>query len=256
MDKKLDTPENNDLVKENQELREKLSGLQKEIERSDKELQTFAYAVSHDLREPLRMVAGFVQLLSRHLDGKLDSKSREYMDYAIEGALKMQSMLDDILKFSRIYTRGNPFSQISAQSVVEKVIKRLGTAITDTSAEISCKDLPEIYADPVQIEQLFEILISNALKFHGLRRPVIKISCKSEDEKYIFSVADNGIGIEKEYYDRIFVLFHRLHPDEFPGSGTGLSLAQRIVERHHGNIWVNSIPNEGSTFCFSMPVNH
>ena len=227
----------------------------KELERSNKELEHFAYVASHDLQEPLRSVTSHVQLLSMRYKGKLGKDADEFISFAIDGAARMKVLINDLLNYSRLVTRGSPFEKTDLMSIVNKVLNNLKTIIDETGAVITYDDLPELYADSTQMVQLFQNLIVNAIKFRGKDLPDIHISALRQDEEWICSVQDNGIGISSEFFDRIFVIFQRLHNiEEYEGTGIGLSVCKKIVERHGGRIWVESITGKGSTFFFSFPV--
>lgn len=226
----------------------------KELSRSNKELEQFAYVASHDLQEPLRMVASYTQLLARRQDAKLDDETREFMRYIIDGANRMQQLIADLLAFSRVGTRTRPFALVDIADVVRATLINLKVAIEESEAIISFDPLPKILGDNVQMVQLFQNLIGNAIKFRGRATPQVHIGVGEEGERWLFSVQDNGIGIEPEYHSRIFVIFQRLHGrDEYPGTGIGLAISKKIVERHGGSLWLESSPGAGTTFFFSIP---
>jgi len=224
-----------------------------DLERSNRELQQFAYVASHDLQEPLRMVASFVQLLAERYKGKLDTDADEFIGYAVEGANRLQNMINDLLEYSRVESRGKPFESTDCEAVLEQVLMNLKFSIEESGATITRDPLPKLYADTSQLMQLFQNLISNALKFRGKDLPAIRISAESKENEYVFSVRDNGIGIDPQYKDRIFIIFQCLHGREYPGTGIGLAVCKRIVERHGGRIWVESESGKGSTFFFTIP---
>lgn len=225
------------------------------LERSNTELQQFAYVASHDLQEPLRMVSSFTQLLAKRYQGKLDKDADEFIDYAVAGAKRMQALINDLLAYSRVGTRGKPFEPIDSEATFDQAIANLRVAIEEGEAVITHDPLPPLIADDLQIVQLFQNLLGNAIKFHGKEPPRAHVSAKQENNEWVFSVRDNGIGIAPEYFDRIFVIFQRLHGrEEYPGTGTGLAICKRIVERHGGRIWVESEPSKGSTFYFTIPT--
>ncbi|MEN4017645.1 MAG: ATP-binding protein [Methanobacterium sp.] len=230
-----------------------------ELKHSNEELQQFAYVTSHDLQEPLRTIASFTQLLERRYKGKLDLDADEFIGYIVDATKRMQNLINDLLEYSRVTTMGNEFKMVSTEEILEKTISDLHAAIAETDAEISYNALPEVMVDGRQIGQLFQNLISNAIKFKKPDvPPKINISAFKDEKnnEYVFSVQDNGIGIEKEYFDRIFTIFQRLHTrEEYTGTGIGLSIAKRIIERHNGRIWVESEPGVGSTFYFTVPIN-
>jgi PAS domain S-box-containing protein len=225
------------------------------LERSNKELEQFAYVASHDLQEPLRMVASYTQLLSKRYKGKLDSDADEFISYAVDGANRMQMLINDLLEYSRVGTRGKEFVKTEFDAVLEKTLRDLKKAVEESSAKVIIDPLPSLMVDGGQIGQLFQNLISNAIKFRGNIPPQIHISSEKNEDKWIFSVSDNGIGIAPEYSTRIFEIFQRLHSkEEYPGSGIGLAICKKIVERHGGNIWIKSMPTKGTTFYFTIPI--
>lgn len=229
--------------------------LQAELERSNKDLEQFAYAASHDLQEPLRMVSNFVQLLARRYSGRLDSDADEFIAFAIDGAGRMKAMIDDLLDFSRVGRRTGPIAPIDTNAALGQALANLRTAIDESGAAVTTDALPVVVADAAQVTRLFQNIIGNAIKFRGERPPVIRIDARREGGFQVFSIRDNGIGIESENLDRIFGLFQRLHSrEDYPGTGIGLSLCRRIVERQGGRIWVESKPGEGSTFFFTLPA--
>ena len=229
-----------------------LFSLNEELLRSNKELEQFAYVASHDLQEPLRMVSSFTQLLSQRYNDKLDNDAKEFIQYAVEGAARMQTLINDLLEYSRIQTRGKKFSKVNIQNVLGLAVNNLRLKIQETSALVTNDDLPEVIADEGQIVQLFQNLIENGLKFTKTA-PRIHISAIEEEDHFLFSVRDNGIGIEASYFDRIFQIFQRLHPkDQYGGTGIGLAICKRIIDRHGGKIWVESKPGKGSVFYFTI----
>lgn len=226
----------------------------RELSRSNEELEQFAYVASHDLREPLRMVSNFVQLLERHYKGKLDSNADEYIYFAVDGAKRMQILIDDLLTFSRVGTRGKPFQPTHIQAVLTQVCQDLQLIITENQAQIVFHDLPTIIADDIQMAQLFQNLITNAIKFHSDHPPYVQITARQEENQWHFIVSDNGIGIDPKFADRIFDIFQRLHTrEEYEGTGIGLAVCKKIVERHGGQIWVESSLEQGTTFHFTIP---
>lgn len=227
-----------------------------ELARSNKELEQFAYVASHDLQEPLRMVASYVQLISQDYGAKLDPQGKRYMDFAVDGALRMQKLIEGLLAYSRIGRRSASFLSVDTNLVFSQVVSNLAVVIEETRAVVDKGDLPTVSGDETQLIQLFQNLIGNALKFkRSDAAPVVAVAAKRTASEWVFSVKDNGIGIEPEYHDRIFLIFQRLHTrQKYPGTGIGLALCKRIVERHHGRIWVESVPGEGTTFFFTMPT--
>jgi PAS domain S-box-containing protein len=227
------------------------------LARSNKELEQFAYVASHDLREPLRMVASYVQLLERRYRGQLDAEADQFIHFAVDGAKRMQALIDDLLQYARIETRAKPFAPVDCGRVLEVVLNNLQIAITEAHATVEVTTpLPTIQGDDLQLTQLFQNLIGNALKFRRPEAPpCVKIAAHLKHGEWVFSVQDNGIGIEPQHYERIFVIFQRLHTrEEYAGTGIGLALCKKIIERHGGRIWVESVPGQGSTFCFAIPV--
>ncbi len=229
-----------------------LFNLNEELLRSNKELEQFAYIASHDLQEPLRMVSSFTQLLAQRYNDKLDQDAREFIKFAVDGALHMQTLINDLLAYSRIQTKGKEFSRVDVHEILGKAIYNLSIKISEKNALVTSDDLPVIFGDEGQMVQLLQNLIGNAVKF-SKNAPHVHISSQEEKDHFILSVKDNGIGIEKQYFERIFQIFQRLLPkDEFEGTGIGLAICKRIVERHGGKIWVESEPEIGTTFYFSI----
>jgi PAS domain S-box-containing protein len=226
-----------------------------ELERSNQDLQQFAYVASHDLQEPLRMVTSYLQLLQRRYQGQLDADADEFIDFATDGANRMRDLIRGLLNYSRVGTRGAPMQPIDCQEVLDKALDSLQVALAESDAQVTYHPLPTVSADATQLGQLFQNLIGNAIKFQADRRPEIHVDFEERDGGYLFSVRDNGIGIEPQYVERVFAIFQRLHTrDEYPGTGIGLAVCKRIVERHGGRIWVESQPGEGSTFYFTLPA--
>ena len=209
-----------------------------ELKRSNADLEQFAYVASHDLQEPLRMVASYTQLLAEHYRGSLDEKAEKYIRYTIDGAKRMQELVKDLLAYARVDSQGKTPKLSKSEDVVKDVLDSLKIAIEESHAEIICDELPVVYADNVQLAQVFQNLIGNALKFRGQRPPRIRIGAERSNEKWIFRVEDNGIGIDMQYAERVFQMFQRLHErGRYDGSGIGLAIAKKIVERHGGHIW-------------------
>ena len=241
---------------ERKEMEKVLKKTLKNLERSNKDLEEFAFIASHDLQEPLRMVASFTKLLAKRYKDKLDEDANDFIKYAVDGAIRMQNLIEGLLSYSRITTRGKLFNRIDVNSIMDKVILNLKNSIEETETIITYDVLPTILGDESQIEQLFQNLIQNSIKFrrNGIP-PQIHISSKKQKKEWIFSVNDNGIGIDSQYFDRIFVIFQRLHlRNEYSGSGLGLALCKKIILRHGGKIWVESKIGEGSTFYFTIPI--
>ena len=227
-----------------------------ELERSNKELESFAYITSHDLQEPLRTIASYAQLIERRYKGRLDGDADEFIEFMVDGASRMKQMIQGLLDYSRVGTRGHEFTEFESGDALNYALSNLGSAISEVDAEIIHDELPVIFADKDQIVRVFQNLIGNAIKFRRDEiQPKIHISSCKKDNEYIFSVSDNGIGLEEEYSDHIFEVFKRLHAiGEYPGTGIGLAIVKRIIDRHRGKIWVKSKLNKGSTFYFTIPV--
>ncbi len=227
-----------------------------DLERSNAELHQFAYVASHDLQEPLRMVASYLGLLERRYKGQLDKDADEFIAFAVDGAQRMKGLIDDLLAYSRVGTHGKPFEPVSAADVLDHAIANLSVAAADASAVITHDPLPTVTADASQLLQLFQNLISNAIKFRSDKPPQIHVSAGKTGEEWTFCVQDNGIGIEAQYADRVFQVFQRLHPrEEYAGSGIGLAVCKKIAQRHGGRIWLDPEPQTGAKICFSVPVN-
>lgn len=225
-----------------------------DLKRSNAELEQFAYVASHDLQEPLRMVASFTQLLARRYRGKLDRDADEFIGFAVDGANRMQVLINDLLVFSRVGTQGKPMEPTDCEAVLNHTLANLNTTLQETGAVVTHDPLPTVMADAVQLGQLLQNLLANSLKFRGPEELRVHIAVQRQGVAWIFSVQDNGIGIAPEHQERIFAIFQRLHRrEEYPGTGIGLALCKKIVERHGGRIWVESQPGQGSTFYFSIP---
>jgi signal transduction histidine kinase len=242
-------------VIEEKRLRDENQRTQEELARSNRDLEQFAYVASHDLQEPLRMVAMYTQLLAERYQGQLDDSADKYIHYAVDGALRMQALVQDLLAFSRVGRAGTDLQKIETREVVESALKNLQGAIQESDAKISRGDLPVIVADRSQMVQLFQNLIGNAIKFQGAHPPQIEITAEREEGSWRFSIQDNGIGIAAEHVNEVFGIFKRLHTRaEYPGNGIGLAICKKIVEHHGGSIWVESQPKKGSAFRFTIPV--
>ncbi len=236
--------------------REELALRTKELSRSNQELEQFAYVASHDLQEPLRMVASYTQLIAQRYQGRLDADADEFIAYAVDGAIRMQAIINDLLVLSRVGTRTKSFAQVDSKAALDKALANLRLVIEETGASVVCDSLPALDADGSQLTQLFQNLIGNALKFRGDHSPCVKIGAERKDEEWVFHVRDNGIGIAPEYFERIFLMFQRLHSKrEYPGTGIGLTICKKIIERHNGRIWVTSEQGKGTAFYFTIPVS-
>lgn len=228
-----------------------------ELLRSNEELQNFAFVAAHDLQEPLRSVLGFLDLLSKKYGNgaTLDEKAERYINHSVEGAKRLQRLVGDLLIYSRLSTKPPALREVDCNTVIDAAIVDLATPIHESAAKITYDNLPTVVAEKMQLGQVFQNLIGNAIKYRGSEPLTIDISCERQGINWLFTVRDNGIGFEMEYADRIFLIFQRLHGrTAYPGTGIGLALCRRIVERHHGRIWVTSEPNVGSSFKFTLPV--
>jgi PAS domain S-box-containing protein len=233
---------------------EQLKQLAEELERSNRELEEFAHITSHDLREPLRAISGFIQLLDQRYKDKWDEKSKEYINFAANGAKRLEELLNGLLEYSRVQTQGQRAMPLPAGVALNAAIRNLQKSIDETGASITFDKLPDVNADGSQLTRVFRNLIDNAIKFHSDRKPEIHIGYQKEGNYRQFSVRDNGIGIEPQNYERVFKIFQRLNTrEQYPGYGVGLTICQKIVERHGGRIWVESQPGQGSTFYFTIP---
>ena len=245
-----------ELVEERNLLRTTIQEARKtaaELARSNAELEQFAYVASHDLQEPLRAVASCVQLLKKRYEGKLDTRAEEFITHAVEGTKRMQSLITDLLAYSRVGTHAHPFERVECEAVLEEALANLTMAIEESGAVVAHDPLPVVQADGAQLVQLFQNLIGNALKFRADRPPEVRVAARPEGDGWLFSVADNGIGIEPQYFERVFRVFQRLHTrTRYPGTGIGLAICKKIVERHGSSIQVESEPGHGSTFRFAL----
>ena len=238
-------------ITERKQAEEEVRKAMAELERSNAELERFAYVASHDLQEPLRMVSSYTQLLEKRYKDKLDDDAHDFINYAVDGAKRMQNLINDLLTYSRVGTRGKPFELIDCEAVLDATLANLDVAISSSKAKVTHDPLPTVMADEGQLVQLFQNLIDNGIKFHGKKPPRVHISAEQKDSEWVFSVKDNGIGIDPQYFDRIFIVFQRLHrEEEYKGTGIGLAVALRIVRRHGGRMWIESQPGKGSTFHF------
>jgi PAS domain S-box-containing protein len=228
-----------------------------QLARSNRDLQEFTYIASHDLQEPLRMVGSYTQLVGQRYRGRLDASADEFLTFAEEGAKRMQLLLDALVLYSRVDSRGQPFAPLSMEACLTDALRNLQLAIQDAGATIERTPLPELEGDPAQMTQVFQNLIANAIKFRGAAPPRVVIQGREQDGEVEYSVADNGIGIPPEYREKVFVIFQRLHRREaYPGTGIGLSVAKKVVERHGGKIWVTGGTPSGAVFVFRLPKKH
>jgi signal transduction histidine kinase len=241
-------------MQERKQAEETLKEKTEELARSNRDLEQFAYVASHDLQEPLRMVTSYVQLLARRYKGKLDSDADEFIGFAEGGAIRMWNLINALLTYSRVGMRGKQLEPTDCEAVLNQSLNNLNVAIEENAAVVTHEPLPTVMADNPQLVQLFQNLIGNAIKFRGNEPPRVHVSAGRNGNGWIFSVRDNGIGIAPEYAERIFIIFQRLHGrEEYPGTGIGLAICQKIVERHGGRIWVESEVGKGATFYFTLP---
>ena len=243
------------LIIEKKEAEQELVITLENTKKLNRELQEFAYIASHDLQEPLRMVISFTQLIAKKLEDKLDDDTKDFINYAVDGATRMKQLINDLLSYSRVTTRGETFKNINIEKIIEEIILNLQPQIKEADAKITYGEFPSLLTDRTQILQLFQNLISNAIKFRSKENPLIHISVKRVNQEMIFSIEDNGMGIEKRFFDKIFIIFQRLHTrNEYPGTGIGLAICKKIVERLDGRIWVESEVGKGTIFKFAIPT--
>jgi len=239
------------------ELQEALRIQATELLRSNRELEQFAYVASHDLQEPLRTVSSSTQLLARRYQGRLDATADKFIAFAVDGANRMQRLINDLLAYSRVGTRGKEFAPTDCNTSFDQALANLKAAIEESGAVVTRGPLPTVKADKLQIGQLLQNMIGNAIQYHGHEPPRVHVSAeqKGNENEWVFSVRDNGIGIDRQYAERIFVIFQRLHTrEEYPGTGIGLAICKKIVERHGRRIWVESQVGSGATFYFTIPM--
>jgi PAS domain S-box-containing protein len=228
----------------------------RELTRSNEELQQFAYVASHDLQEPLRMISSYTQLLGRRYGDRLDGDAQEFMAYIVDGAARMKQLIEDLLAYSRVGTRGKDFQEIDSGASLARALANLRASIESSGAAVTHDAMPAVLADGAQLAQVFQNLVGNAIKFRGAEAPRIHVHAEATDTVWVFTVKDNGIGLDTQYAERIFMMFQRLHNKaEYPGTGIGLAIVKKIVERHGGRIWVESEPGKGSTFGFTIARN-
>jgi signal transduction histidine kinase len=240
-------------LKEKQ-LRQQRRQSEEELSRSNAELEQFAYVASHDLQEPLRMIANYTQLLAERYRGKLDEQADKYIAYSVDGATRMQALIQDLLRFSRVGNQQIEPKATECHAIVEQALKNLQAAVVESGAAVNWDGLPVVLADSAQLTQVFQNLIANAIKFHGAETPVIQIDSEKKEHEWVFAVSDNGIGIPAESWQDIFVIFRRLHTrTEYAGNGIGLSICKKIIERHGGKIWIEAKAEPGCRFKFTIP---
>jgi PAS domain S-box-containing protein len=242
-------------ITEKKKAAEELEQYAAKLERSNEELEQYAYVASHDLQEPLRMVGSYLGLLERRYKDQIDKDASDFIFYAVDGAKRMQILINDLLSYSRVSTRGKPFEVVNCRDLINNILKNLEVSIKESGATITLGRLPDQFVvDKTQISRLFQNLTGNALKFCKNRKPEIEISAEDDGNRWVFVVKDNGIGIEPEYFEKIFIIFQRLHgKKDYIGTGIGLAICKKIVLRHDGEIWVNSELGKGSTFHFTIP---
>lgn len=241
-------------ITERKQTEQQLEALNERLRASNDRLEQFAYAASHDLQEPLRMVSSYLQLLEKQYGDTLDDDATEYLEFAVDGADRMRAMIEGLLAYSQVETHGSPFARVDLHDVLGDVRTDLQRQIDESDAEITVEALPSIEGDEDQLRQLFQTLLENALKYSGDESPRVHLSAERDDEEWVIAVRDEGIGIDPADQDRIFEVFHRLHSrQEYDGTGIGLALSQRIVERHNGDLWVEADRGDGSTFYITLP---
>ena len=241
-------------ITERRRAEEQLKTTATALRRSNEELEQFAYVASHDLQEPLRMVASFLQLLEQRYRGKLDENAQQFIDFAVDGARRMQTLINDLLAYSCVGTRAKPLERVDFNLIFDEAKRNLMAVITRRAADVTSDPLPTVHGDRVQLVQLLQNLIGNGIKFNDGKWPKVHVKAARRGQDWIIAVSDNGIGIDPQYADRIFVIFKRLHAgSQYPGTGIGLAICKRIAERHQGRIWFESPPGDGAMFCVSIP---
>ncbi|WP_433803202.1 sensor histidine kinase [Actinomycetospora sp. CA-084318] len=227
----------------------------RELERSNSDLEQFAYVASHDLQEPLRKVTSFCQLLQRRYGGQLDERADQYIEFAVDGAKRMQVLINDLLAFSRVGRADGPVEEVEGDDLLDRATRNLAGALEETGGEITHDRLPRLSAEPALLTTVFQNLLGNALKFHGEEPPRVHVGVERDDDRWLLRFTDNGIGIEPEYADQIFTIFQRLHGrSAYPGTGIGLAMCRKIVEHHGGTIRLDPTPGPGSTFVVTLPA--
>jgi light-regulated signal transduction histidine kinase (bacteriophytochrome) len=227
-----------------------------ELIHSNEELEQFAYVSSHDLQEPLRMITSYLQLLQRRYQGQLDDKADKYIHFAVDGASRMQNLINDLLEYSRVTRSAREPKTTNCEFILNQALSNLKLFVIENKATVSHAFLPDVMADSTQLIQIFQNLIINGIKFHSDGAPQVHVSAEKKENEWVFSVRDNGIGIDPQYSKRIFEIFKRLHKrEEYPGTGIGLAICNKIIERHNGRMWVESELGKGSTFYFTLPSN-
>ncbi|MCD2185941.1 sensor histidine kinase [Actinomycetospora soli] len=227
----------------------------RELERSNSDLEQFAYVASHDLQEPLRKVTSFCQLLQRRYGGQLDERADQYIEFAVDGAKRMQVLINDLLAFSRVGRADGPVEELDCGDLLDRAVRNLAGSLEETGGEITRDELPRIHAEPALLTTVFQNLLGNALKFHGDDAPRVHVGAQRDGDRWLLRFTDNGIGIDAEYAEQIFTIFQRLHgKSTYPGTGIGLAMCRKIVEHHDGTIWLEDTPGPGSTFVVALPA--
>jgi PAS domain S-box-containing protein len=243
-------------ITERKQDEKRLAEQAEELTRSNTELEHFAYVASHDLQEPLRVVSSYIGLLARRYEGRLDTDAEEFIGYALDGVARMQQLITDLLAYSRVSSQRREFGLVDCELVLAETLQNLAPLIEQNGASVTRDPMPSVAGDSAQLVRLFQNLLSNAIKFRGAAPPQVHVGATRDENKWVFSVRDNGIGIHPQDVKRIFMIFERAHTDKsYPGTGIGLAISKRIVERHRGRIWVDSQPGAGSTFWFTIPVD-
>lgn len=254
MNMNQDDPADWQLQQANEALQEKLAKCKRELCRVRQDLEQFVYAVSHDLREPLRMVCSYLKLIQRRYGHVLNDDGHEFLGYATDGADRLQAMLDGLLEYSRVTTRGREPVAADANVAFRQAVASLESRIRETKASITCDPLPTVHADPGQLAVVLRNLLQNSLTFRSSEPPRIHLSAQREGNEWVFTIVDNGLGIDPRFHERVFVVFQQVHGREYGGVGMGLAIVKRIVERHGGRIWVDSQPGKGAKFSFTLPA--